>query len=117
MVYGCDAVKLVVENNNKIEFYSLSGTLPACNGSGLRSSSVQSNGFMAYPNPTRRDFNIPYSLDAGSDATLSIYTQSGVLKEQRTISGTGTVRINVSRYAAGVYIYKYNDVSGQFIVK
>ena len=119
LVYGCDVYKLAIHNyeNNTIDYYSLPGTLPACYGGTLRSSNTQSNGFMAYPNPTKMNINVPYSLDAGENATLSIYTQSGALKEQKTISGTGTARINVSRYAPGVYIYKYNDVSGQFIVR
>ena len=118
ILYDCNAYKLAVENNGDGRIYSLPGTLPTCNGnSGIRSSNAESNGFMAYPNPTKRDLNIPYSLDAEENATLNIYTQSGALREQRTINGTGTARINVSRYAPGVYIYQYNDVSGQFIVR
>jgi len=122
LVYGCDVYKLAIRywdyDYERIEYYSLPGTLPACYGGSLRSSNIQSNSvFRVYPNPAKMDINIPYSLDTEGSVTLSIYTQNGALKEQRTISGTGTARINTSRYAPGVYIYKYNDVSGQFIIR
>ena len=123
LVYGCDTYKLFVQDytTGNIDVYPLPGTLPACYGAknSLRSTDGQADYYRipAYPNPASTNITIPYALQSGEEVTLSVYSTNGMLKEQRTIKGTGYVRINTSRYPSGVYIYKYGEFSGQFIVR
>lgn len=115
------AVKLLrssyddVSNKMIDEIYSLPGTAPS-NVNLLRSATLDQPA--AYPNPAVQIINIPYILEAGQTTTLIIYNQSGMQIEQKTIDSTfKEIRLNVSRYTPGLYLFKYNNMSGRFIVK
>ena len=119
--YGADGYRLIInsgkfkEDNNLTEelteFYSIPGKVSAHYGStGLANATA--NGFAPMRTST---IKIPYLTVIESILTIS--TQNGTFKEQRTINGTGNAQIDVAHYTPGVYVYKYNNVTGQFIVR
>lgn len=72
----------------------------------------------AFPNPTRGEVTLPYTLPQGERATMQIFDMSGRLIEQRPISGEGRmVKIDVSAYAPGVYLYEYKGQTNRFVVR
>lgn len=94
-----------------VEVYSL-----PTSSSSLKSASLDQKS--AYPNPAATIVNLPYILAASETATLSVYNQSGNLMQQMEINGNmANVKLDVSSYAAGLYVYKYNNMSGRFIVE
>lgn len=97
------------------DIYSLPGSLPA-GYTTLRSASLDQPA--AYPNPATTIINVPYILAGGETATLIIYNEAGRQIDQKIIdSAFNSLRLNVTDYAHGLYIYKYNNMSGRFIVK
>ena len=72
----------------------------------------------AFPNPTRGEVTLPYTLPQGERATMQIFDMSGRLIEQRPISGEGRmVKVDVSAYAPGVYLYEYKGQTNRFVVR
>jgi len=96
------------------KIYKLDGTVPTS----LRSAKVTEDDDLAYPNPSNTIVNLPYHLEYGATGTMSIYGLGGNLIEQKNISGNSSILpLNVSTFAPGTYIYKYNNGSGRFIVQ
>jgi hypothetical protein len=94
-----------------VEIYSL----PTSKTAILKNASLDQKS--AYPNPATTIVNLPYNLRSGETATLSVYNQGGVLMQQMEISGNmSSVSLDVSSFAAGLYVYKYNNMSGRFLV-
>lgn len=61
----------------------------------------------AYPNPACYQVTIPYSLQQNNTSVLEIYDVAGRQMEQRVLTpGEGEVRINVTAYPKGVYLYR-----------
>lgn len=72
----------------------------------------------AFPNPTRGEVTLPYTLPQGERAMMQIFDMSGRLIEQRPISGEGRmVKVDVSAYAPGVYLYEYKGQTNRFVVR
>lgn len=72
----------------------------------------------AFPNPTRGEVTLPYTLPQGERATMQIFDMSGRLIEQRPISGEGRmVKVDVSAYEPGVYLYEYKGHTNRFVVR
>ena len=72
----------------------------------------------AFPNPTRGEVTLPYTLQEGERAMMQIFDMSGRLIEQRPISGEGRmVKVDVSAYAPGVYLYEYKGQTNRFVVR
>ena len=72
----------------------------------------------AFPNPTRGEVTLPYTLPQGERATMQIFDMSGRLIEQRPISGEGRMmKVDVSAYAPGVYLYEYKGHTNRFVVR
>lgn len=72
----------------------------------------------AFPNPTRGEVTLPYTLPQGERATMQIFDMSGRLIEQRPISGEGRMmKVDVSAYAPGVYLYEYKGQTNRFVVR
>jgi hypothetical protein len=96
------------------KIYKLDGVVPTS----LRSAKVTEDDDLAYPNPSNTIVNLPYHLEAGATGTMLIYGLGGNLIEQKSISGSSSILpLNVSAFAPGTYIYKYNNGSGRFIVQ
>lgn len=96
------------------KIYKLDGVVPTS----LRSATVTEDDDLAYPNPSNTIVNLPYHLEAGATGTMLIYGLGGNLIEQKSISGSSSILpLNVSAFAPGTYIYKYNNGSGRFIVQ
>ncbi len=95
------------------DIYSLQGSLSAL----VPAESIQQNSF-AYPNPSSTIITLPYVLSSNESAYMKIYNSNGLLIEQKNIdSSFDKILLDVSTYAAGVYIYDYNGKSNRFIVK
>lgn len=61
----------------------------------------------AYPNPACYQVTIPYSLQQNNSAVLEIFDATGREMEQRVVApGEGEVRINVTAYPKGIYLYR-----------
>ncbi len=77
-------------------------------------------GFVLIPNPASESATIYFSTSATETFTISLYSISGNLVKQSTGSG-GSCRLNVSRLAAGTYLFVISrqgkkNVSGKIIV-
>lgn len=70
----------------------------------------------AFPNPTNSLINIPYSTD---DKTLLkiINAYGQIVSTINLDAGENVIVINVSNYKSGIYIYKFDNFVGKFIVK
>lgn len=61
----------------------------------------------AYPNPATYQVVIPYTLNQNANAVMQIFDMAGRQVEQRVlVPGSGEVRVNVSAYPKGVYLYR-----------
>jgi len=70
----------------------------------------------AYPNPATSNIKIQYTIDKID--VMNIYDMSGKVIESVFLSpSVNEIEIQVDNYSSGVYIYKYKDVSGKFIVQ
>lgn len=76
------------------------------------------NAAPAYPNPARSNIILPYELENGESATMSIYDLNGRLIEKFDIgSHFNQVQLNVNSYDSGIYIYEYKGKSNKFVVR
>lgn len=72
----------------------------------------------AYPNPARNNITLPYELEDGETATMSIYNLNGQLIKRFEInSHSNQVQLNVNAYSPGIYLYEYRGRSNRFIVQ
>lgn len=72
----------------------------------------------AYPNPARSHIALPYELEEGETATMSIYNLNGQLIDRFEIgSHFDQVQLNVNNYSSGIYLYEYKGRSSRFIVQ
>lgn len=73
---------------------------------------------VAFPNPARSNITLPYELEDGETATMSIYNLNGQLIERFEIgSHFNQVQLNVNSYSSGIYLYEYKGRSNKFIVR
>lgn len=101
----------VPASQNLVEVYSL----PTSKSTILKSASLDQKS--AYPNPATTVVNLPFILPVGETTTLSVYNQGGTLMQQMEINGSmSSVSLDISSYATGLYVYKYNNMSGRFLV-
>lgn len=74
--------------------------------------------YAAYPNPASAYITIPYTLRSQKNAEMQILSVDGrVVETIRLTSDKGEVKVNVSKYPHGVYLYRYNGHSNKFIVR
>ena len=61
---------------------------------------------------------LPYVLEDGETATMSIYDLNSRLIERFEIdSHSNQIQVNVSEYSPGMYLYEYKGKGGKFIVR
>lgn len=97
--------------DNELEVYGTGGNYSA-EEFHLVSSST------AYPNPARSNITLPYELNEGETATMSIYNLNGQLIDRFDISSHfNQVQLNVNSYSPGIYLYEYKGRSNKFIVQ
>ena len=100
-----------VAYNHKLEVYGTGGNYSAEEFHLVNSS-------MAYPNPAKSNITLPYELEDGEAATMSIYNLNGQLIERFEIgSHFNQVQLNVNSYSPGIYLYEYKGRSNKFIVQ
>ena len=74
--------------------------------------------YAAYPNPASAYITIPYALRSQKSAEMQILSVDGrVVETIRLSAEKGNVKLNVSNYPHGIYIYRYNGQSNKFIVR
>ena len=72
----------------------------------------------SYPNPAADFINIAYKAQNGQSETLTVTNANGQVMESIVLDPLQELyRLDVSRYAQGMYVYKYGDASGKFVVK
>lgn len=72
----------------------------------------------AYPNPAHNQINIPYNVKGSADVEMQILDITGRMVETRVLApGHGTMRLDVSRYNKGVYVYRVGGSARKFIVQ
>jgi len=70
-----------------------------------------------FPNPASDYINIGYKLSDKAKTMMNIYNAKGQLIDQKQLnSNENTLKLNVSSYKSGMYLYEYNGVSNKFIV-
>ena len=98
-------------HDNELEVYGTGGNYSA-EEFHLVTNSV------AYPNPARSNITLPYELEDGETATMSIYNLNGQLIERFEIgSHFNQIQLNVNRYSPGIYLYEYKGRSNKFVVQ
>lgn len=71
----------------------------------------------AYPNPASNRIILPYKLKPDEISTLHIYNLQGQIIESKTIHGSlDHLRIDVSNYFPGTYLYEYKGFVSSFVV-
>ena len=101
----------IVTYNYKLEVYGTGGNYSADEFHLVNSSA-------AYPNPARSNITLPYELEDGETATMSIYNLNGQLIERFDIgSHFNQVQLNVNSYSPGIYLYEYKGRGNKFIVQ
>ena len=103
--------KLIIpyDEGSKTKVYSLYGNVS-------KIADHKSSQSKAYPNPATSNIKIQYTVDKMD--IMTIYDISGKIIESVFLSpSVNEIEIQVSNYSQGVYIYKYKDVSGKFIVQ
>lgn len=92
--------------------YSLSAFLP----SSVNPIHIVQN--IPYPNPSKNIVNLPYQLEQGKQATMNIYNINGKQITTKQIdSSFDKIRLDVSGYTKGMYVYEYNGKKGKFLVE
>lgn len=95
------------------DIYSLPGTL----------TSIETNAEITiyenpFPNPSKDFIYLPYSINKEEISEMKIYSIEGQLMETRKIEGfSNEILINTISYPSGIYIYRYQDKSGSFVVQ
>jgi hypothetical protein len=111
-----DKAKLIVsDGDNKVDIYSLPGTIPNNIQENVgKSTSMQP----PFPNPSHSIVNLPYKLEQGQSSKMRIFNINGQLIETKNIDATfNVIKLNVESYKSGTYIYEYNGISNKFIVR
>ncbi|MGL4595926.1 MAG: GEVED domain-containing protein, partial [Bacteroidia bacterium] len=96
-------------NTGETEDYSLNVQLPPNPRFAAIDSTVQSTGFVCYPNPSNGNFSIQYTLDVQKDVSINLYDSQGRLvqalaNEAAKTEGTYTLMLTDLNLAAGTYI-------------
>ena len=113
LLWGMYYTKISSEYKSVFQVYSLPGNLPN-NVPVLKASNIKS----AYPNPSNSAIILPYSLENNQNSTMKIFNINGQVVEQVSLSPLfDSIKLNVSSYSSGIYIYEYNGISNQFIIK
>lgn len=76
------------------------------------------NNHAPYPNPASNYIYLQYQILRTESVNMNIFDSNGQLIEKKRIGGDfNQILLDVSGYESGMYIYRYNDRSGRFIVK
>lgn len=74
------------------------------------------NTLSVYPNPATDHINIGYELEQSTEIT--IYSMGGKIMDKVMLNAdVNSTRIETTHYPIGMYIYKYGEHTGKFIVK
>ncbi len=85
---------------------------------GVRNQLPDASGLSVYPNPVNDGFiRIQTVQDAGSLESYALYSLTGEKMDQQKVAGGSSLKINVSRYPAGVYFLKIRTDHGLLVKK
>ncbi|HET6558444.1 MAG TPA: Ig-like domain-containing protein [Prolixibacteraceae bacterium] len=77
--------------------------------------SMDSESVSMYPNPTSKVLNI--TLDENSENTLVVTDAAGKMRFTKAVSASGEYRLDVSKYAKGVYLLTLTNGNGTHSAK
>ena len=98
--------------NNSYLYYSVKPST-----TNVKETNIKRNS-LPYPNPSKQIINLPYKLNIGEQATMTIYDMNGKQIATKQINSTfDKILLDVSGYVKGMYVYEYNGKSGKFLVK
>ena len=93
------------------DVYSLTGTL-----STEQQDIYFRNFTFAFPNPSNGIINISNKLSNNEISTLEIFNIEGKkILEQKIINNNEPIKLDISSFSNGIYIYKLNDETNKFI--
>lgn len=107
--------KLIVYPGNSstqnVDVYSLTGTL-----STEQQQIYSKNISLAFPNPANDIINISNKLSNNENSTLEVFNIEGKkILEQKVINNNEPIKLDISSFSNGIYIYKLNDETNKFI--
>ncbi|MBO6118560.1 MAG: T9SS type A sorting domain-containing protein [Bacteroidales bacterium] len=91
--------------------FQLAGT------SDIKTISQQQNTSKLYPNPAKQSVTLEYDIQGQMQEMQIVDMQGRVVANYLLDPSQKQVRINTSDYKKGVYIYRYGNASGKFVVK
>ena len=72
----------------------------------------------AFPNPTSEIITIPYKLNGNTTSQIHIYDAAGHLYTTIPVGPHfNEIKLDVSEYPSGVYLYECNGTSNRFVVR
>lgn len=78
---------------------------------GTNSPNIAANGLIIYPNPSAEGL---FNMDLPDAGTLQVFDAQG-RQIYNAITNEGLFRLDLSRFAAGAYFYRYNEYSGVLV--
>ena len=110
-------LKALIDANNQTSYTTI---LYRCSGSGSVNI-AQQNGIdlgPVFPNPATNIITLPYQLKNKATSQINIYDASGHLYTAIPVgSHFNEIKIDVSNYPSGIYIYECEGISNKFIVQ
>jgi len=102
---------------------SMVGKITVGSTTGIDDNTAEFKSIKAFPNPTNRTLNIPFSDESvvkNRILTLSIFDLSGAKLKQEFVSSDNSLQISLDELTKGIYFYKLssaNEVltSGKFV--
>ena len=91
--------------------YNLSGN------SSVTSVQQNTNTSKLYPNPAKHSVTLEYNIQGQMQEMQIVDIQGKIVATYLLAPSQKQVKINTSNYKKGVYIYRYGNNSGKFIVE
>lgn len=99
--------------DTETDIYSLPGSIASTKS--LISEITENN---PYPNPANDFIYLRYKINQSEIVDLQIFNSAGQIIDTKRIGGAfDRIRLNVSDYTPGHYIYKYKSITQSFIVE
>ena len=107
--------KLVIKTPTGSQIFTLHKSVN--NPHSAISSVQQNNPSRLYPNPARQSVTLEYNIKGYMQEMQIVNMQGKVVANYLLDPSQKQVKINTSNYKKGVYIYRYGNNSGKFVVE
>ena len=112
---GKTPVKEMYDEND--HYYTKVYNLTGNNTSSVTSVQQDVNSSKLYPNPARNSVTLEYNIQGQMQEMQIVDMQGRVVASYLLDPSQKQVKINTSNYKKGVYVYRYGNNSGKFIIK